>query len=88
MILSATDGQKLCDSFVAFFGSKIKKIKKTICSQLKGDSTDPLFADKLHNGELFRVLKPPSVAEVKKLIDTMPSKSSPMDRIPTSLVKN
>jgi hypothetical protein len=40
------------------------------------------------SGKSVDVLQPASVDEVRKLICSMPAKSSPMDRIPTSIIKS
>ena len=36
----------------------------------------------------FGDVQPPTVDEVRKLIDSMPAKSSPIDSIPTSIIKS
>jgi hypothetical protein len=86
--LSTSQGQLLCDSFVAFFANKIKTIKETISNQLAGNPLDALYADEPHKCDFFTMLQPPTVVEVKKLIDSMPGKLSPMNKIPTSLLQN
>ena len=52
-----------------------------------GRHIDALYADVLYTGTPVNAIKPPSVTEVKKLICSMPAKSSPMDSIPTSIHK-
>ena len=42
----------------------------------------------IHTGELFSIIKPPTVDEVLRLINSMSGKSSPIDNIPTSIMKS
>ena len=53
-----------------------------------GGRTDPLYRDNVHSGPTLSDLNPPSVDEVKKMLDSIPAKSSNMDAIPTSLLKS
>lgn len=48
---------------------------------------DPMKSDVRHTGQLLTDLQPPSVEEVSKLIKAMPAKSSVVDSIPTSVIK-
>ena len=81
-------GQTLCDSFSSFFTNKIRSVKAAIAAKLAGSTIDPLRFDGTFSGEPFRDPDPPTVEEVKKLIDSMPAKSSPIDSIPTSIIKS
>jgi hypothetical protein len=89
-IMSAGESKRLCDTFVEYFTVKIRTIKSSIKSRLAGVSRvyDELYADPMHTGETFSALQPPSVDEVTKLINAMPAKSSPVDKIPTSIIKS
>ena len=49
---------------------------------------DALYADPSYTGCSFNSLDPPSVAEVAKLISSMPAKSSPIDKISTTIIKS
>ena len=81
-------GKRLCETFASFFDQKINSIKAAIASKLAGNNSDALRADGAFNGEPLRDLQPPTVEEVRKLISAMPSKSSPIDSIPTSILKS
>jgi hypothetical protein len=78
----------LCNGFAQFFVDKIRSIKDVIKTRLGERSVDdPLQSDGRHIGPMFNDILPPSVDEISKLIRSMPAKSSPMDRIPTSVIK-
>ena len=49
---------------------------------------NPLQADMQCTGKLLTDLQPSSIDEVSKLIGNMPTKSSIMDSIPTSVLKS
>ena len=87
-VMSAGESKRLCDTFVEYFTVRIRTIKSSIKSRLAGASRvyDELYADPMHTGETFSALQPPSVDEVTKLINAMPAKSSPVDKIPTSII--
>ena len=78
----------LCETFAAFFTNKIRSVKAAIAARLTGCEIDALRADGTFTGEQFCDVQPPTVDEVRKLIDTMPAKSSPIDSIPTSTIKS
>ena len=50
--------------------------------------TAPLQYDRPFVGLPFDDLQPPSNDEVRKLITSMPGKSSPVDHVPTSVIKS
>ena len=58
-----------------------------VATRLLGESTDPYQFDKSHTGDTLSVFQPVTQPEVLKLLSTMPSKSSPMDYISTSVLK-
>jgi len=89
-ILTAVDSKALCVTLADFFITKIRNISSNILSRIStsGRDTDALYADPKHIGESFSILQPPSVDEVLKLINSMPGKSSPVDNIPTSVIKS
>ena len=89
-ITSAGESKWLCDTFVEYFTVRIRTIKSSIRSWLAGAGRvyDELYADQTHIGETFSALQPPSVDEVTKLINAMPAKSSPVDKISTSIIKS
>jgi len=87
-VLSSAESKLLCNSFSDFIRDKITSLKTSINSLVGNNAVDALCADKRHTGELFSSIQPPSVAEVTKLISVMSAKSSPVDKIPTSLIKS
>ena len=87
-IRSASACRNLCDSFASYFVSKIRNIKAAIQIRLANSQTDPLQSDPVYHGPLLSTLPAPSVDEVRKLICSMPAKSSPLDSIPTSVLKS
>jgi hypothetical protein len=82
------DGQALCDNFSGYFTRKISLLKDAINRRLHGVECSPTASDTLYTGPSLDALQPPSVEEVAKLIRSMPAKSSPMDSIPTSVIKS
>ena len=72
----------------AFSTRKSIPSKLLLHPKLAGNNSDALRADGAFNGEPLRDLQPPTVEEVRKLISAMPSKSSPIDSIPTSILKS
>ena len=87
-VRSADDCQLLCNGFAQFFVDKIRSIKDVIKTRLgERSADDPLQSDGRHIGPMFNDILPPSVDEISKLIRSMSAKSSPMDRIPTSVIK-
>ena len=75
-----------CKKFSDFFSDKISSLKRTIASTL-GSLTFIPFRDPIHLGESFDFIAVVTVDEVRRLIASMPSKSSSVDFIPTSLLK-
>ena len=55
---------------------------------LVGGRMDTLFHDHAHVGPDFEDLEPPSIDDVKKILGSIPGKSSNIDAIPTSLLKS
>ena len=78
----------LCDSFATYFIGKIRNIKSAIKCQLADSQTDPLQSDPAYRGPVLSSLVAPSIDEVQKLLNSMPAKSSPMDCIPTIVLKS
>ena len=68
------------------FKSKIVSIHKTIISKLPMLSTPP--PDCTHIGPTFDTPYPVSSKEVLNILESIPAKSSPLDFIPTSLLKS
>ena len=81
-------GRHLCDLFMNYFVNKIRSVKAAIAAKLAGDDINALWFDGTFSGEPLRDPEPPTVNEVRKLIDSMPAKSSPIDSISTSIIKS
>ena len=62
-------------------------IKRSIANQLAGLTINPSSSDKDHTGECLYDLPMVTPDDVQRILNSMPSKSSPMDFIPTSLLK-
>ena len=76
----------LVNSFNSFFISKITKIHESIANTLASSPISP-FPIRQFSGTPISVLQPVSSEEVLKLIHSLPNKSSPLDSLPTTLLK-
>ena len=76
----------LVNSFNSFFISKITKIHESIANTLASSPISP-FPTRQFSGTPISVLQPVSSEEVLKLIHSLPNKSSPLDSLPTTLLK-
>ena len=70
-----------------FFVKKINDLKSSISLKLAGTTPNPLMSDAQYIGNEFYVITATAINEVKRIVHSMPSKSSPLDIIPTSLLK-
>ena len=78
----------MAQSLVGYFIDKVARIKSVIGQHLGGLPPEPIRADSSFTGKELSGLLPVSQDEVKKIIDSMVSKSSPQDFISTSLLKD
>ena len=78
--------KQLCKKFSAFFIDKICSLKLSISATLAGLNCT-IFRDPVHIGDAFDSIAAVTVDQVRRLITSMPSKSSSADFIPTSLLK-
>jgi hypothetical protein len=80
----------LCNNFASYFQNKVHSIKLAINSSLQdaGLISNPLSSDNPHIGAALTDLKPVTVSEVDKLLSSLSGKSSPMDILPTTLLKS
>lgn len=76
-----------CSALAVFFVNKVRNIKSSISSALAGRQFDPLSAD-IPSTEFLSEFYPVTEIEVVRLLKSMPSKSSPLDFAPTSLIKS
>src|SRR5208282_2711211 len=66
---------------------KVRNIRHKITSSLKDIDPDPLAFDRHHEGPCLSEFEPVTEDEVLRLLSSMSFKSSPLDFIPTSLLK-
>jgi len=81
--ITPQDASKLCDGFCRFFADKLKKIADTVGSRLR---VAPVYHR--HEPCLLDEISEVTVLEVTRLIGSIPPKSSPVDFMPTSLLKS
>ena len=86
-VRSAADDATFSSTFAAFFTDKVRNIRHKITSSLKDIDPDPLAFDRHHEGPCLSEFEPVTEDEVLRLLSSMSSKSSPLDFIPTSLLK-
>ena len=80
------NNQHMCNSFIDYFKSKIASIHNTIIGKLPTLSTPP--PDRAHVGPTLDAPSPVSPEQVLAILNSIPAKSSPLDFIPTSLLKS
>ena len=81
------DSARLVDTFSRFFIDKVAGIRDNIAAALQA-CTDRSFETRHHVGECFSAFSMVSVDVVTRLLSVMPSKSSPLDVLPSSLLKS
>ena len=74
--------------FAEFFLKKVDKIRELINLARASFTGDALADDPAHGGDLWSSIEPVSPTEVMKLITSMPAKTSPLDYLPTNLLKS
>ena len=77
----------LCEQFSDYFVTKIAQLRLAISSKISPTHVTALPADPPHTGPTFSTIPMVTASEVANLLHNMPSKSSGMDYIPTSLLK-
>ena len=88
MTRSPDEDKAFCSTLASFFINKICNIKAAIHPVLTNTEFDPLESDLPHGGPQLAVFKPVTADEVEMLLGSMPEKSSPLDFLPTSLIKS
>ena len=73
--------------YLKFFISKIRRLKEIITDRLAGIVVNPFAFDRPNTGNPLNCLNPVTDGEVRKLLSSISSKSSPMDFVPTSVLK-
>ena len=69
------------------FQQKLCRMNDIVTSRLAGIIRDPFLYNKPHIGQQLSLFEPVTADEVYKLLGAIPSKSSPMDFLPTSVLK-
>jgi len=82
-----TECAHLVNKFSDFFADKEQRIRDNIAAALQ-QSTDRLFATRPHTGPQLSPFQQVTVDEVRKLLTSMPCKTSPLDVLPCSLLKD
>ena len=85
---SPRDAAKLCDGFCQFFKDKLEKIADTVATCLSNAPGYHQQASKRQEPRLLDELALVTVDEVVKLVRSLPSKSSPDDDMPTTMLKS
>ena len=78
----------LASSFSDFFTSKIHAVKLTISARLASFPLYLHFPDPCHSSSMLDTLPNVSVSEVLNILQAIPPKLSPLDFIPTCLIKS
>ena len=83
------DCDKMATTFSQFFSDKVEQIKESIRSALsRVPLIGPPLVDVVYSGPHLTNFGEVSVKEVKNQINSMSNKSSPLDVLPTSLLRS
>ena len=85
LVRTDDENVKLCTAFSNFFVDKIAKLKLAVSSRVTLVACPP---DLSHVGPPLDSMSPVTSDEVRKILSSLPPKSSPVDFIPTSLIKS
>jgi hypothetical protein len=79
----------LCSAFASYITTKIDKVKSTVDSCVSQISAGATFSERVLASDLtFDLFTPTTEAEVTRFIKQLPNKTSPLDFIHTSILKN
>ena len=84
--MSEDECRRMSHEFADYFVDKVRKMKCATTdrvSRLFGVGQDPLYSDRQHTGAEYSEISPPTVDEVKRILNSTPGKSSIVDRITT-----
>jgi len=84
------DDASLCNDFSTFFSDKVGRVRTAAAAVVDEciGGNHGQAPDKQHIGPSLSAFSDVTVAEVVKLLNQLPNKSSPLDALPTSLLKN
>ena len=83
---SVTECAKLVSTFCKLFVDKVNRICSNIAVALQS-TVRRAFTDRPYLGPALSSFQPVRTKEVRRLLSAMPSKSSPLDVLPCSLLK-
>jgi hypothetical protein len=86
-VRSSDDSARLSTGFSQCFVENIRSIKAALKERRGATYNDPFEFDVRHDAAMLADVQPPTVDEVLRAIRSMPAKSSPLDSIPTSVIK-
>ena len=78
---------RMCDKFASYFASKVEKVKSSVMECVKQIITPPMYTTKTPTTSLD-LFSPATETEVLRVIKCLPSKTSPLDYIHTSVIKS
>ena len=84
---TAEEDRLTCNSTSAFFLQKLQRINDAITIKLSGHVSNPFSYDRSHVGQRLSSFTEVTIDEIRKLLTSVPAKSSPVDFVPTSVVK-
>jgi len=87
VIHNDADCKQLASAFSRFFVDKINKIRINIESALQSSARRE-FSTRPHVGPTLSSFQPVTTDEVHRLLSSLPTKSSPLDVLPCSLLKS
>ena len=76
-----------CNSISAFFLQKLQTINDAITIKLSGHVPNPFSYDNFHVDQQLSSFTEVTIDKVRKLLTSMPANSSPVDFVPTSVIK-
>jgi Reverse transcriptase (RNA-dependent DNA polymerase)/Endonuclease-reverse transcriptase len=86
--LNKEDSQNLANSFTKFFSNKLTKVAADIASRLQILTSDSFSRIPVHPSRPVQCFSIVTSGEVCRLLHSMPATSSPLDFVPTSLLKS
>ena len=81
------NGQPSCQALANHFVNKVRDTVSTIATKLS-QITPVLFREEVYNGPVLKELRPVTFQEMMKAIAALPMKTSPLDLLPTNILKS
>ena len=86
-VITTSNGKSFSIILSEFLTKKISDLKSNITQRLAGQPPSPMKSDRNHLGDTLSELRPATTEEVLILLKSMHGKHSPLDTIPTVLLK-